>query len=319
MTGRRWIAAALLLAAGTIFGAEEYPARAVRIITSTPGNFHDIVARHLAKALGERWHQPIVVENRGGAGATLAATATAQSPADGYTLLVSDRTGLTVSPTLMRNLAYDPFHDLAPISLLAAAPMILAAQPSVPAADMQQFVAFMRAAPETHFASAGPATGPHLLGEVLKQVTGANVVNVQYKGTPAAMTALLGGETQAGFMLIPVVLPHIKAGRIKAYATTGRNRFAGAPAIPTMAELGMAELESELWLALMAPARTPDAIIARVNRDVVELIKSPAMREALLVLGAEPMHSSPQELAAFMRSETAKWKKVIETGGVRLE
>ena len=183
----------------------------------------------------------------------------------------------------------------------------------------QQFVAYLRASPETHLASAGPATGSHLLGEVLKQVTGANVVNVQYKGTPAAMTALLAGETQAGFMLIPVVLPHIKAGRIKAYATTGKNRFAGAPAIPTMAELGMGELESEFWLALMAPARTPDAIIAKVNRDAVELLKSREMREALLVLGAEPMHSSPQELAAFMRSETAKWKKVIETAGVRLE
>ena len=219
----------------------------------------------------------------------------------------------------MRNLAYDPFRDLAPISLLAAAPTILAAHSSVPAADMQQFVAYMRASPETHLASAGPATGSHLLGEVLKQVTGANVVNVQYKGTPAAMTALLAGETKAGFMLVPVALPHIKAGRVKAYATTGRNRFPGAPSIPTMAELGMGELESELWLALMAPARTPDATIAKVNRDVVELIKSPAMREALLVLGAEPMHSSPQELAAYMRSETAKWKKVIESAGVRLE
>jgi tripartite-type tricarboxylate transporter receptor subunit TctC len=319
MTAGRWIAAALLLAAGTALAAEEYPARSVRIFTSTPGNFHDIVARHLARALAERWGQPVVVENRGGAGATLAATATAQSPADGYTLLVSDRTGLTVSPTLMRNLAYDPFRDLAPISLLAAAPTILAAHSSVPAADMQQFVAYMRASPETHLASAGPATGSHLLGEVLKQVTGANVVNVQYKGTPAAMTALLAGETKAGFMLVPVALPHIKAGRVKAYATTGRNRFPGAPSIPTMAELGMGELESELWLALMAPARTPDATIAKVNRDVVELIKSPAMREALLVLGAEPMHSSPQELAAYMRSETAKWKKVIESAGVRLE
>lgn len=315
---RQWMGCALLCIAG-VAAAQDYPAKTVRIITSTPGNFHDIVARHLARGLSERWRQPVVVENRGGAGATLAATATAQSPADGYTLLVSDRTGLTVSPTLMRNLAYDPFRDLAPISIVAAAPMILAAHPSVPAGDMREFVALMRAARETHLASAGPATGPHLLGELLKQVTGANVVNVQYKGTPAAMTGLLGGEAQAGFMLVPVALPHIKAGRVKAYATSGRNRFAGAPSIPTMRELGMAELESELWLALMAPAQTPEAIITKVNRDAVEVLKSPAMRESLLATGAEPLHSTPEELAAFMRSETAKWKKVIETAGVRLE
>jgi len=318
MTGLRWIAVAAVLAAVPA-AAQEYPAKAVRIITSTPGNFHDIVARHMARLLAERWRQPVVVENRGGAGATLAATATAQAPADGYTLLISDRTGLAVSPTLMRNLAYDPFRDLAPVSLVAAAPMILAAHSSVPAADMRQFVGYLRASAQTNLGSAGPATGPHLAGEVLKQVTGANVVNVHYKGTPAAMTGLLGGEVQAGFMLVPVVLPHINAGKVKAYAITGKKRFAGAPGIPTMTELGMAELESELWLALMAPARTPELIIARVNRDVVEILKSAAMRDALLALGAEPMHSTPDELAAYMRSETARWRKVIEVAGIRLD
>ena len=313
------VLAMLLLCWSAAGGAQEYPAKAVRIITSTPGNFHDIVARLIARELGQRWNQPVVVENRGGAGATLAATATAQAAADGYTLLVTDRTALAVSPILMRNLAYEPMRDLAPVSLVAAAPMILAAHSSVPARDMAEFVRYARASGETHLASAGPATGPHLLGELLKQVTGANVVNVHYKGTPAAMTGLLGGEAKAGFMLVPVALPHIKAGKVKAYGITGRNRFGGAPEIPTMAELGMKDLESELWLALMAPARTPAPIVAKINAQVVEIMKNPAMREALLNQGAEPMHSTPEELAAYMRSETVRWKKVIETAGVKID
>jgi tripartite-type tricarboxylate transporter receptor subunit TctC len=299
--------------------AQEYPTKAVRIITSTPGNFHDIVARQLGRALSEKWQQPLVVENRGGAGATLAATAAAQAPADGYTLLVTDRTGLAVSPTLMRNLAYDPFKDLAPISLLAAAPMILVAHPSVPAATMQEFFSYAREAGQTELASAGPATGPHLLGEMLKYMSGGNVINVHYKGTPAALSGLLAGETKAGFMLVPVVLPHIRAGKVKAYAISSKTRFEGAPDIPTMAEVGMSDLESELWLALMAPAGTPVAIIAKVNRDVIEALKQPSMRQLLLTQGASPMHSSPEELGAYMRSETARWRKVIDRAGIRVQ
>ncbi len=308
-----------LIAGPSVVLAQEYPAKAVRIITSTPGNFHDIVARHLGHVLSARWRQPVVVENRGGAGATLAATAAAQAPADGHTLLVTDRTALAVSPTLMRNLAYDPFEDLAPISLLAAAPMILVGHPKVPADTMQEFVSYARDARQTELASAGPATGPHLLGELLRQASGGNIVNVHYKGTPAALVGLLAGDAKAGFMLVPVVLPHIRAGKVKAYAISSKTRFPGAPDIPTMAEVGMGELESELWLAVMAPAGTPRFIIDKVNRDVVEALKEPSMRELLLAQGASPMHSSPAELEAYMRSETARWRDVIERAGIRLQ
>ena len=300
--------------------SQDFPTRTVRIITSTPGNFHDIIARRLALSLAEKWRQPVIVENRGGAGATLAATATAKAAADGYTLLVSDRTGLTVSPVLYRNLAYDPFKDLAPITLLGSAPMLLIAQPSVPAATLSEFILYLRRSKNpVEFASAGPGTGNHLLNELFKQSEGLDLVTVHYKGSPAAMMGLLAGETKAAFMLIPVGLPHVRAGKVRAFATSGRQRFPGAPDIPTVAELGMPELESELWLALMAPARTPAPIIDKVNRDVVELLQTPDVRNILTAQGAEVAHSTPAELAALMRSETAKWKKVIEVAGVRID
>ena len=300
--------------------SQDYPTRTVRIITSTPGNFHDIVARRIALSLSEKWHQPMIVENRGGAGATLAATAAAKAAADGYTLLVSDRTGLTVSPVLYRNLAYDPFKDLAPITLLGAAPMLLVAHASVPAATLGEFIAYLRRSKNpVDFASAGPGTAPHLLGELLKQSARVELVNVHYKGSPAAMMGLLAGETKAAFMLVPVGLPHVRAGRVRAYATSGRQRFPGALDIPTVAELGMPELESDLWLALMAPAHTPAPIIDKVNREVVEILKTPAMRDTLIAQGAGVAYSTPAELTSLMRSETAKWKKVIEIAGVRID
>jgi tripartite-type tricarboxylate transporter receptor subunit TctC len=316
---------ALMLAAGALWGSpaalsQDYPARSVRIVTSTPGNFHDIVARQIAHALALRWSQPVIVENRGGGGATIAATAVAQAAPDGYTLLVTDRTALAVQPSLNRNLAYQPSRDLAPVSLVASSPMILVAHSSVPATSLGEFVAYIRqSSTPVEFASAGPATGPHLMGEVMKQSAGANVVNVHYKGSPAAMMGLLGGETKAAFILVPVGMPHIAAGKVKAYAISGRTRFAGAPAIPTVAELGMPELESELWLALMAPAKTPPSIVAKVNHDVVEIIRTPEFRQAMLKQGAEPMHSTPEELAHYMRTETARWRKVIEAAGVRID
>jgi len=298
--------------------AQEYPAKAVRIITSTPGNFHDIVARRVAQSLTERWKQPVIVENRGGAGAIIAATAVAQAPADGYTLLVTDRTAMAVQPSLNSHLGYDPVKDLAPITLLGAAPLLLVAHPSVAAGTLPEFIAHLRAAPDSvPFASAGPGTGPHLLAEVLKQSTGANLVSVQYKGSPAAMMGLLGGETKAAFMLVPVGLPHVRAGKVKVFATTGKARFPGAPDIPCVAEVGMKDLESELWLALMAPARTPKPIIAKVHRDVVEILSDPAIKATLNAQGADIAHSTPAELSAFMLSETAKWKKVIALAGVK--
>ena len=299
--------------------AQAYPAKPVRILTSTPGNFHDIVARRIAQSLSERWKQPVVVENRGGAGAILAATAAAQAPADGYTLLVTDRTALAVQPSLNSHLPYDPLRDLAPVTLVAAAPMLLLVHPSVPSNSLPALITYLQGASSpVPFASAGPGTANHLTGELLKEMLGANLMNVHYKGSPAAMTSLLAGETKAAFMLVTVGLPHVRAGKVRALAITGKERFFGMAEIPTVAELGYPALQSDLWLAMMAPAHTPQPIIAAVHRDVVDILKEPSLRTMFAAQGAIVAQSTPEELSELIRTETTKWKKVIEVAKINI-
>jgi len=322
MTGIRSMAIAVAVSLNLVASAQaqEWPAKPVRIVTGTAGNFIDIVARHLAVQLSARWKQPAFVENRAGAGMTIGTAVAAQAAPDGYTLLVSDRTALAAAPTLNKSLPYEPSRDLAPITLVTKAPMLLVAHPSVRAADLREFIDYVRHQRQpVHFGDAGPATVPHVANEYFKQLVGANLASVHYKGSAASMIALLAGEVSAGFMLVPVALPHLKAGKVKAYAITSEERFSGAPDVPSVLELGMPELESQYWIALLAPARTPEAIIRKVHRDAVEILNSPATREMLLAQGAEPAPGTPAELAGFIRSETAKWKQVIEVAQMRLD
>jgi tripartite-type tricarboxylate transporter receptor subunit TctC len=298
---------------------QTYPARPVKIITGDAANFVDIVARRISTSLSERWGQAVIVENRPGAGLTIATAAAARSPADGYTILLNDRTALSVAPSLWKNLSYEPAKDLAPLTLIATTPLILVGHQSVPAGNLAEFVQHLRKQSATDFFTSGPSTGNHLANELLKQSAGINIVNVHYKGSPPAVSGLLAGETRGGFMLVPVILPHIKSGRVKAYAITSGKRFAGTPEIPSVTELGMPELESEYWIAMMAPVGTPQPIIDKLNRDLVDIMKTPAMREFLLAQGAEPAYGTPADLSALIRTETAKWKKVIDAAGIRLE
>lgn len=296
--------------------SQNYPTKHVRIITGNPGTMLDIVARRLGQRLGESWSQPVVVENRGGAG--IAPTVAAQSAPDGYTLLLSDRTWLAVAPNLYRKIAYNPFTDFAPITLVASAPQLLVVHPSVPAGNLREFVAYAKRAP-IDFATGGPGTSTHVSSELFKQVAGANVVPVNYRGGGAAVMAILGGEVKAGFSLLPVSLPHVKAGKIKAIAITSRSRFAGAPEIPTVAESGWADLETSYWIGMLAPSRTPVELIGKLNREVTGILQSAAMRELLLAQGAEPAPGTPQEFTAHMKSETAKMRQLIELAGIKPE
>jgi tripartite-type tricarboxylate transporter receptor subunit TctC len=313
---------ALIVGACSVFStalAQSYPTKPVRIITGDVGNFVDVVARRIGSSLAERWSQSVVVDNRPGAGLTIGTAAAARSPADGYTILLSDRTALSVAPSLYTSLSYDPSRDLAPITLVATTPLMLVAHSSVPAGNLGEFIQYLKREPVTDFFTSGGATGNHLANEVLKQVAGVNIVNVHYKGSPPAVAGLLAGETRGGFMLVPVILPHVKSGRVKAYAITSGKRFAGTPDIPSVAELGMPGLEAEYWIAIMAPAGTPQPILGKLNRDIVEIMKTSAMREFLIAQGAEPAYGAPNELSALMSSESAKWKKVIDAAGIRLE
>jgi tripartite-type tricarboxylate transporter receptor subunit TctC len=309
------IAVAAVAAAPSV-GAQEYPSRPVRILTGPPATMMDIVGRQLAQRLGEQWGRPVVMDNRGSLG--VAPTVTAQSAPDGYTLLISDSTLLSVRPSLYRSLPYDPAKDFAPITLIASSAQMLVAHPSVPAANLDEFLAYAKRQPRgVDFANAGPATASHLTSELFRQATGVNVVPVNYKGGGAALVAILGGETKAGFSLLFLALPQVKAGKIKAYAVTSGKRFPDAPQVPTMAEAGIPAFETTYWFGLLAPARTPPALIGKLNRDAVTVLQSSGMRSVLLEQGAEPAAGTAEAFGAFIQSETLRFRKVIEVAGIK--
>jgi tripartite-type tricarboxylate transporter receptor subunit TctC len=300
--------------------AGDYPTKPVRIITGSTGSFADIVMRKLAERLNERWGQPAVVENRGGAGLTIGTAIAARAPSDGYTLLVSDRTAIAAAPSLYQNLAYDPVKDLTPITLIATSPLLLVSIPSLPASNLREFIDYAKQLPKgLPHGTGGPGTVNHLAGELMKQLTGADLVAVHYKGTGAAMVAILGGEVEAGFSMPLIALPHLKAGKVKAYVITSRNRFAGAPDILTVVEAGLPDLESEYWIGALAPARTSTAIVGKLNGNFVEILNASAIRASLLDQGAVPVPGTPADFAAFIGSETRKWGKVIKTAGIKPE
>ena len=313
------VIAAAMFAPAPVF-SQDYPTKPVRIITGPAGVFHDVVTRQLGQRLSERWGQPIVVDNRPGAGMTIAASIAARSAPDGYTLLMADRTCIAAAPSLYKKLSYEPTKDLLPITLVAKAPLMLVAHPSVPASNLRDFIGYVRkSAGAFNYASAGPGTAVHMTGELFRQLTGLNMMAVNYKGGGAATLAVIRGEVNVGFGTIPNVLPHIKAGKLKAYVVTSSNRFAGAPDIPTAQEQGLRGLESEQWLGMLAPANTPHAIIGKLNRDIVEFLQTAEIRTALHALGAEPSPSTSAEFGAFILGETLKLKKVIEFAGLSAE
>lgn len=311
--------ATMLLAAASA-SAQNYPARPVRIVTGGAGTFHDIVTRQLGARLSERWGQAVVVENQGAAALTIGTGMVARAAPDGYTLAMSDRSALAVAPYLYKSLPYDPARDFATITLAAVAPTMLVAHPSVPAATLSELLAYAKAQPRgIDFATAGPGTNNHIAMELLKHATGINAVPIHYKGGGASTLAMVSGEVKVGFALVPQALPHVRAGKLKAYVVTGRKRFPGAPDIPTAAEAGLPGFELEFWIGMLAPAHTPPAIVAKLNRDVGEILRTGEMRTLLLAQGAEAAPGTPEEFAAYIDSEAAKMKKLIELTGMRAD
>ena len=316
----RRITVATGLLAVTSTCAQAYPTKPVRVITGSPGSMSDIVTRQVGQRLSERWSQPVVVENRGGAGLTIGSAVAAKSLPDGYTLLMADRTSHAAAPSLYQKLPYDPVKDFTPITLVARAPLLLIAHPSVPAANLGEFIAYAREQPRgVNYAAGGPGTASHMTGEHFKHVTAVNLVSVQYKGGGAALLAVVSGEVKVGFSSALVALPQLKAGKVKAYAIASGNRFPRAPDIPTATEAGLPGFESEYWIGLFSPANTPAALVGRINREAVDILQSPAVRDALLAQGAEAAPGTPAEFAAFIKSETVKLKKVIDLAGIRAE
>jgi tripartite-type tricarboxylate transporter receptor subunit TctC len=310
----------IFAAASACASAQSYPAKPVHIITGGVGTFHDLVTRQLGQRLSERWGQPVVVENQPAAALTIGTGAVARAAPDGYTLVMSDRSALAVAPYLYKSLPYEVARDFAPISLVALAPTLLVAHPSVPASNLSELLAYAKAQPHgMDFATAGPGTNNHIAMELLKHATGINAVPIHYKGGGASTLAMVSGEVKAGFALVPQVLPQVKAGKLKAFIVTGKQRFPGAPEIPTAKEAGLPGFELEFWIGMLAPAHTPPAVIGKLNRDVGEILRTPEMRALLLAHGAEAAPDSPQEFAAYINSEAASMKKLVELTGMRAE
>ena len=314
------IALASLLAPAGTASAQDYPTRYVRIITAGAGTFHDAVARQLAQRLSERWGQGVVVENQPAAGLTIGSGIAAKAAPDGYTLLLADRTSLAVAPHLYRNLRYDPVKDFRPITLVARAPAVLVIHPSVPADNLRAFIDYARRQPESLlFASAGIGTLGHLTGELFRHLAGVDFQAVQYKGGADAALAVLKGEAKFSAPAIGVALPQIEAGKMKPLAVASSQRFAGLPDVPTSAEAGLPGFEADQWVGMVAPSGVPDTIADKLNRDIVEILRVPALGERIRAQGGEVAPGTPAEFAAFIASESARLKKLVELTGIRMD
>jgi tripartite-type tricarboxylate transporter receptor subunit TctC len=316
----RQVAAALtLMLAQVAFAQGEYPTRPITMVVGfAPGGGTDTVARIVAKKLGDSLGQNVIVENKAGAGGTVATNQVAKSAPDGYTILLANVGSLTVAPYLIAKLPYDPLRDLAPITMAVEFPNVIVVQPSLPANTLAEFVQLAKASPgKIGYGSSGIGGIGHLAGELLKQVADIDIVHVPYKGGGPAMQDLLGGQIPAMVATPVTALPHIKAGKIRAIATTGAARAALLPDVPTVAESGYPGYEATNWYAYLAPAGTPKDVLARLNRELVQTLNSPEVQEQLYRQGLEAKPGTPEELTKYMERELATWGRVVKAANIQ--
>ena len=310
--------AGLLCIAGGAAAADQYPQRAIRLIVPYPaGGAGDIVGRLLSSRLGESLGQQIVIDNRGGGAQLIATEIAAKAPADGYTLFLASATH-SINPGLQKKLPYDTVRDFSSITMVASSPLVFVANPSSGVASIRDLVAAAKAQPgRINYASSGPGTGGHLAVELLSWMAGIKFTHVPYKGAAPALIDVISGQVQFMCTSPLPAMPHVKSGKLRALAITGSKRTPSAPDIPTVAEAGYQGYETTLWYALLAPARTPRPIIARLHDETVRVVKSPAMTEQLMAQGAEPVGNSPPELDVYIRAEIERWIKVIAQAQIK--
>ncbi len=300
--------------------AQSYPVKPVRIVVPfPPGGTSDILARTLGQKLAEEWGQQVVVDNRPGAGANIGAENVARSAADGYSLLILS-TAHTINPSLYKKLAYDPVKDFAPVTMLVATSQVLVVHKSVPVSTLKEFIAFAKKHPgELLYSSAGSGSQPHLSAELFKTMTGINYVHVPYKGAPPAMVDLLAGHVALTFATAPSAVPYVKSGQLRALGVSTAKRIAALPDVPTIAEAGVPGYETTGWNGLVAPAGTPAPIIEKLNGAFVKVLRTPAVASYLSGQGADPDPGTAAEFAAYIKAEIAKWAKVVQDSGARVD
>lgn len=301
--------------------AQDYPSKPLRIVVPfAAGGGVDILTRKLAQDLSERLQQQVLVENRTGAGGNVGADAVAKAPADGYTLLMATTGTHTINPGLYANMPFDAEKDFKPITLVASVPNLLVTNATVPARSVKELVDLAKAQPgKLSFASFGNGTSNHLSGEMLKSMSGIDVVHVPYKSATQAVTDLMAGQTAFAFVNTPLALPHARAGKLRALAVTSGKRSAATPEFPTMIEAGIPGFVVESWYGLMAPAGTPDAVIARLHREVLAALAKPDVKEFFAKQGADVETTTPVVFATRVQSEKARWAEVIKASGARID
>jgi tripartite-type tricarboxylate transporter receptor subunit TctC len=322
MPGRplRAVFVALVLSCALAAGAQTYPQKPVRIVVPyPPGGTVDLVARHLAQQLGTQVGQQIVVENRAGANGTIGSDFVSKASPDGYTLLVQASI-FVINPLFLKNVPYDVQRDFAPISNVGSVPLLVTAHPSVPAANLREFVALVRASPDKYtFATTGLGSAGHLTEEVIKRDAGLSILIVPYKGAGPALTDLVGGQVSALADPLPSSYPHVKGGRLKALAVTSRERIAFMPDVPTMAESGFPGFEMLSWYGLWGPPALPRDIVDRLALEVAMAVKSPEMQEKLASQGFLPKGSTAPEFAAYVKDEIAKYARIVKDANIKVD
>ncbi|MBI2294805.1 MAG: tripartite tricarboxylate transporter substrate binding protein [Betaproteobacteria bacterium] len=301
--------------------AQTYPAKPIRFVVPFPvGGIADVFARVIGQKFNDAWGQPVVVENRTGAGGTIAAEFVAKAPPDGYTLVMGSIGTHSVNVSLFRKLAYDPVRDFAPVALVMEADGLLVVHPSVPVKTVKELVALARARPgQLNYASAGNGTASHLAGELFKMMAKVDMVHVPYKGNVPAITDLLGGQTSLLFATMPTVLPQVQAGKLRAIAVTGATRSPAAPDLPSIAEAALPGFEVTNWIGIFAPAGTPRDAVTKLNSETIRIMRAPEIQNRLLNEGAKSPAKTTEEFGAYVRAEIAKWAKVIQQAGIRVD
>jgi len=312
------LVALALAAASTLAQAQAWPSKPVKILFGFPaGSATDIIARNVGQKLSEKWGQPVVIDNRPGAGGNLGSELAARAPADGYTIFFGTVAN-AVSASYYSKLNYDYLKDFAPITLVATTPLVLVANPAVPVNTVKELIAYAKANPgKLNFGSGGTGTSNHLAGEMFKAYTGTDMQHVPYKGTPAAHADLLSGQIGLLFDNIVAVMGHVKSGKVKAIAVTSAQRAESLPDVPTVAESGVPGFEAVSWIGALVPAGTPKDIVDKIHADMVAVLKMPDVREKLGASGAVLVGNTQAEFAAWNRSEIEKWARAVKASGAK--
>jgi tripartite-type tricarboxylate transporter receptor subunit TctC len=317
----RGCAALVLSLSAAVAGAQSYPTKPIKyIVPFAPGGTTDILGRLVAQKLSESLGQPVVVENRPGAGGAVGAESVAKSAPDGYTIMGGTISTHAINASVYDKLSYDPIKDFEPVTLLATQPNMLVVSPSLPVKNVAELVALLKANPDKYtFSTSGNGTSAHLSGELFKSMTGTRMQHIPYKGSPQALADVMGGLVSMSFDNISTAYVQAKAGKLRALAVTTTTRSPIAPEVPTMEEAGLKGYELGSWHGVFAPAGTPKPIIAKLNAEIVKAIRAPDVREKLQILGVEPVGTSAEDFSRFVRAEVPKWAKVVKESGAKAE